>query len=290
MIDLTLNGFLRPALIGIQPQFGTVIEPDTQNKGGLSTAQTDNNVAMPFSLMRPITVGNSDSTSNIEFDAKLLITGDIPITLTLGEAVYEGCSIIIINKSTQTVTITSTKIEGVRSGEIYLDGNSVLEMNYTESDGWIYSNADVGSIKIWTGDTLPLGWLWCDGTEYYVTQYPRLSKIMLKLPFNQDVTEGMFKVIDMREAVPVGSGENISYAIADHDVYALGEFKDDQLQDHTHSPNGLTGGRIHNGRRSGDAETEDGINVRNTGKIASGYRKGTTTHGKQIGVNFIIKY
>ena len=157
------------------------------------------------------------------------------------------------------------------------------------SEGVFMNAMPVGSITMYAGAVAPTGWFICDGSEVSRTTYKRLFDV-IGITYGAGNSIDTFNLPDMREAVPVGSGENSSYQITDHDVYALGEFKDDQLQDHTHLPNGLTGGRIHDGRRGGDAQTEDGISARNTGKIASGYRKGTTTHGKQIGVNFIIKY
>lgn len=97
MIDLTLNAFLHPDLVGLKPPFGTIIERTNENKGGLSTAQTDNNMAMPFALMRPVQVAASDTTSKVEYDAKLLLTGDSPLTIHLDDATYEGCTVTVVN-------------------------------------------------------------------------------------------------------------------------------------------------------------------------------------------------
>lgn len=92
MIDLTLNSFLHPNILGLQPQFGTTITPDTQNKGGLSTAQVDNNMAMPFALMRPMLVDQSDVTSRVEYNANLAIIAE-GVELTLGEGGYIGVEV-----------------------------------------------------------------------------------------------------------------------------------------------------------------------------------------------------
>ncbi len=100
MIDLTLNAFLHPDLVGLKPPFGTIIERTAENKGGLSTAQTDNNMAMPFALMRPVQVAASDTTSKVEYDAKLLLTGGSPLTIHLDDATYEGCRVTVINGCT----------------------------------------------------------------------------------------------------------------------------------------------------------------------------------------------
>lgn len=213
MIDLTLNSFLHPDLVGLKPPFGTIIERTVENKGGLSTAQTDNNMAMPFSLMRPVTVATSDTTSKVEYDAKILVTGRSEVTITLDRAVYEGCRITITNRASESVIITGEKIEGFAGGRIKLEINCVLELNYTDSDGWIYCNSIVGEIRTLTETDAPAGWLICDGTEYNTTQYPRLAQIMLKLPFNADVTDGRFRVPDMRARFPQGASENLGEMI-----------------------------------------------------------------------------
>lgn len=111
MIDLTLNSFLHPDLVGLKPPFGTIIERTVENKGGLSTAQTDNNMAMPFALMRPVTVATNDTTSKVEYDAKLLLTGDTPLTIHLDDAVYEGCTVTIVNGCTPPLVVVPPEEE-----------------------------------------------------------------------------------------------------------------------------------------------------------------------------------
>lgn len=213
MIDLTLDGFLHPDILGLSPQFGTIITRDAENKGGLSTAQTDANMGLPFSLMRPVPVSSSDTTSQIEFDAKILITGSAEVTINLDKAVYEGCRLTITNRASESAIITGEKIEGVAGGRINLGTNCVLEINYTESDGWIYSNAIVGEIRILTETEAPAGWLICDDTEYNIWQYPRLAPIMLKLPFNAGVPDGRFRVPDLRTRFLQGARENLGEMI-----------------------------------------------------------------------------
>ncbi len=97
----------------------------------------------------------------------------------------------------------------------------------------------------------------------------------------------------MRECVPVGAGESTRAAIAAHDVYNVGEFKDDQLQGHKHTVQG--GGDIwyHPSDQSQSQVTGSAIKT-TSDPISDGTngtpRTGTTTHGKQLGVNYLIKY
>lgn len=136
MIDLTLNSFLHPDLVGLKPPFGTIIERTAENKGGLSTAQTDNNMAMPFALMRPVTVATSDTTSKIEYDAKLLLTGDTPLTINLDDATYEGCTVTVVNGSTAQATLIAVgKLNGTDTGTLKLPIGRIAVVTW--HSGWI---------------------------------------------------------------------------------------------------------------------------------------------------------
>ncbi len=136
MIDLTLNSFLHPDLVGLKPPFGTIIERTAENKGGLSTAQTDNNMAMPFALMRPVTVATSDTTSKVEYDAKLLLTGDTPLTINLDDATYEGCTVTVVNSSTAQATLVAVgKLNGTDTGTLNLPIGRIAVITWRS--GWI---------------------------------------------------------------------------------------------------------------------------------------------------------
>lgn len=127
----------------------------------------------------------------------------------------------------------------------------------------------LGAITAFYGTTPPNGYLICDGSEFSTTDYPALYTFL-----------GDNHTPDLRECTLVGVGQNSSDTIADHDVYTLGEFKDDQVQ-------------IANGKNFPvitDTSTGYGI-AGNPHEFSTTYtgRKGTTTHGKQKGVNYIIK-
>ena len=99
MIDLTLQGFLVPNILGYDPPFGTKIETTPENKGGLTTREVNDNIMMPFAKQRPVAVTASDSTSRVDYDAKILIKGDAEagtVTLTMGDGGYEGCMVTVI--------------------------------------------------------------------------------------------------------------------------------------------------------------------------------------------------
>ena len=117
-------------------------------------------------------------------------------------------------------------------------------------------------------------WLFADGSDVDANLHPRLAAVMPTLP-------------DLRECVLVGAGQNTHNSIATHDVYSVGDFRDDQFQDHTHSV--TVSDRVsaiwaiapgNSGYYSKGTESK-------TSSSASG-RARSTTHGKQTGVLFYV--
>ena len=163
-----------------------------------------------------------------------------------------------------------------------------------QSDG-----VPVGTVVAFMGATPPPphththNWLVCNGGEFSQSEYPALYKVL-----------GATVLPDMREAALVGIGQRAS-GVANHDVFTLGEFKDDQLQNHRHyryangsAPDGwsisitatassnwvpVDSGTVNNGPEMGGVVTDEPTHAYGKG------RAGTTTRTKQFGVNYIIK-
>lgn len=119
------------------------------------------------------------------------------------------------------------------------------------------------------------GYLYCDGSTFDENVYPALYMYL-----------GSNILPDYRECVMVGAEQNTTDTIATHDVYGEGEFKDDQLQEHTHglfnhNPGGDTGNYTVNSSDTGFYDNAF------TGSATS--RDGETTHGKQKAVYVYIK-
>ena len=146
-----------------------------------------------------------------------------------------------------------------------------------------FSTAPLGTVLSYAGQIAPYGYLLCDGTSYPTAEYPDLYAVIGNTYGGDDAN---FNVPDYRETVLVGAGENTTDTIASHDVYELGEFKDDQLQDHTHT---IQTGVNTNGSYIRQAGTYAGAEYSTTSSTVRNGRKGTTTHGKQKGVTYIIK-
>lgn len=139
------------------------------------------------------------------------------------------------------------------------------------------------------------GWLYCDGSTFDETKYPLLYAYL-----------GTNVLPDLREVGLKGAEKNTTYIFdstetdprtgqagtQNHDVFAQGEFKDDQVQSHSHNVTAVNNSQ--NKVRtlgSGDA----GFGCSSAGSNPFVYeqgqdgRKGTVTRGKSFGVYFYIK-
>lgn len=88
-IDLTLDNIMIPALPYFTPSFGT-----KKAEGGLTTEEVNNNILAFFSRRRPIIVIENSDTSQVEYDANLLLN-TAGLTLTLGAGTYVGCTVTV---------------------------------------------------------------------------------------------------------------------------------------------------------------------------------------------------
>lgn len=152
-----------------------------------------------------------------------------------------------------------------------------------------FNDAPLGSIIAYYGTSDPVGgkWLILDGRDTtgtdieLQTHYPSLYLHL----------GGTNVLPDLRECVPVGIGQNGTDTIATHDVYTLGQFKDDQFKSHNHGETFINGTPLvshSSGSVNGGLSTAIDGN-RNGNQLYTHNTGGTTTHGKQKGVNWIIK-
>lgn len=157
----------------------------------------------------------------------------------------------------------------------------------------------VGTILSSGCSIAPAGYLMCDGKEYSRELFADLFNA-IGTKYGAGDGETTFNVPDGRECNLVGVGESDRNDIKQHDVYRLGEFKDDQFQGHKHSMYWRNfGGPLNDYNYGTKVWRETGANVNNPAYLLGGDiaelgeygtpRSGTTTHGKQIGVNYIIK-
>lgn len=157
----------------------------------------------------------------------------------------------------------------------------------------------VGTVLPFAGNTEPEGFLFTEGQEILRNAYPNLFAA-IGTTYGAGDGATTFNLPDYREMVLVGAGQNAKLDIKAHDVYELGQFKDDQLQGHSHEvewshglPNYSEGG-LYSGGGSYNSNISKATKLTIKGVKTDGEngtpRAGTTTHSKQIGIRYIIKY
>ena len=156
------------------------------------------------------------------------------------------------------------------------------------AEDYAYSWGQAGMVVQFAGaaSKVPPHWLLCDGSEYDCSAYPNLFNV---IGYMYGGSGSKFKVPDYRECALVGAGENGTDTMEAHDVYDVGEFKDDQLQDHTHWF------KQEGGEAPRTSIPSPGIfganNTSHNSRAIQGVenaRAGLVTRGKRKGINYII--
>ena len=170
-----------------------------------------------------------------------------------------------------------------------------------------YNKYEIGFIQEFGGpdDKVPLGWFPCRWQAISRTTYAVLFGVIgtywgagdgsttFNLPDSREISfVGISKCSNPNHYIYDNTEVNPATGTVgnqDHDVYTLGEFKDDQFQQHKHSltyahRHGGSGQTLNNGTYGDQVSNyDDGTSWPNSG------RYGTTTHGKRVGVNYIIR-
>jgi hypothetical protein len=147
-IDCTLNGLMIPGFSGIAPPFGT----KKANGISLSGREANENAMLPFKIMRPHTVSENSTTTQIQASSVFeFVTGGI--TLTLGNAAYSGCRVSVINSAVTNATVVFgvTQIP-VNAKEIvhleWVNGTWVVVNDYSDSLGFIALGLDYAGLAM----------------------------------------------------------------------------------------------------------------------------------------------
>jgi len=229
-----------------------------------------------------VTAETVTATGNMVTDTILERTSAAGVTID-GVLLKDG-GITATGANTITLgTITADAIDETTPGSgVTVDGLLIKDGEAR----WIMPS---GIVAPYAGASAPSGWLLCDGAAVSRTTYAALFAV-LSTTFGVGDGSTTFNVPDMRETAPVGVGTR-GAGVTAHDTYTLGQFKDDQMQGHKHvAPTYGTGANAANVA----SVTDSFFNTNETGvPITDGTngtpRTGTTTHGKQIGLNYIIK-
>ena len=187
-----------------------------------------------------------------------------------------------------------------------------------------------GTVTLFAGTTIPTRYLLCNGLRVKQMDYPKLFAAIGHTWALSTDTDAMkaeyFRLPDMRECVAVGAGTSSNWRTEttpstayyrnqtrvfdtselkpatgtsgnqNHDAYLLGTFKDDQFQEHYHNGSAwaaTSGSGSDLAMNRGGGQWIDGYARATEPTDASPTnqkRTGTTTHGKQVGLYYIIKY
>lgn len=205
-------------------------------------------------------------------------------------------------------TPTENSTKAVKSGGVYtaLAGKQpTLTFDDVPTDGSnnpVKSNGIYDAINALENLIIPLGtvfpyagatepsekYLICDGRAVSRTTYAGLFEV-IGTTYGAGDESTTFNIPDYREVALVGIGTNGTDTIEAHDEFTLGQFKDDQMQTHTHS------------YANRQASPPNFVNITsatnnyfymNDTWLTSGNpsgRNGDVTRTKEKGVNFIIK-
>ena len=167
------------------------------------------------------------------------------------------------------------------------------------------------------------GWFICDGRELSRTEYKRLFDVIGTI-YGEGNSVTTFNIPDLRETTLIGINKNETNIFDKdetdpktgqpgtqyHDVYNLGEFKDDKTKEvkipigsGIHGEFSGGGGNLHWIAKNCHYENFGGSAGGNSYSVITSaggdydqymrdvvFGEGDVTHGKQMGINYLIKY
>ena len=260
----------------------------TASKGSTPTIFAQSNHVHPYEIE---TLRKSASfTLGTYADGKKLRIANTHATTTITVTLPSGI--------TYAGAITSFTLKPYEKIEIELFGTEWDEVR----------NEGIGTITATGSTTADFGRLLCQGQALSRTTYARLFN-RIGTAFGVGNGSTTFNLPDLREVALVGAGTNVLNAsgIASHNALITGQFQDDQMQGHRHTGGmrvtqampysiyayGITGGAS---QPSLDVAAHATLNYNQPNTSSpildsnGSPRTGNTTHGKQLGVNYQIKY
>lgn len=204
-------------------------------------------------------------------------------------------TIIQPRKDGGKVVIKSVTSGGVATDAVVVDNVGTLKVDKITNKagtGQPEGGVPAGMIMPYAGSACPTGWLLADGSAVPATTY---ANLFAAIGTAWGTSSGNVVLPDLRETAPVGVGTRGS-GVATHDVYTLGQFKDDQMQGHYHVAGAYRINATAFGASNVAIANSSGTvtNGDTAGPITDGTngtpRTGAVTRGKRAGVNYCVKY
>jgi len=214
---------------------------------------------------------------------------------------FSGSWIELISNETETDPVfeqhPANSITNAGSGQVI----TTAERNKLNN----LENNPAGTILIYAGETLPEGYLWCDGQSYATNLYPDLYTAIGSTWGTAGA--GVFNVPDLRGVFLRGVNGSRTGDYADVDVNtrlanangnknAVGSLQDDAFQGHRHAPLGNTGsfwgalGNTSNGADAGSGASDNTTGSPSPDGVNGSPRTTSETRPQNVYVNYIIKY
>lgn len=213
----------------------TGVDPNVKGDG--TKCYVDFNYAEPVSGGTPTitaTFGSSSpvaisGTGNTRYayseDDHLPVTSTETVTITIAGTDYQGNAYSFTHStfiSTENYVFDAFKgTSGSEEYEAFALGGMARDFDSPTSDRHTGGNFDcymsptffkmIGEIKMWAGNTIPEGWLLCDGSEVSKTEYPRLFEAIGSL-WGTPSSSSNFLLPNLKGRVPVGYDANDSDA------------------------------------------------------------------------------
>lgn len=147
-LNLSLDNFIVPGLGNYTPEFGTKLDIGK----GLSTAQVNSNIMMPFTAQRPLVVVENSTTTKIESDRRLIINNG-GLTLTLGQATFAGCKIQVSAGFRTGTSFVRYQAEAGIETQSLTYGTTITLISDTDGNFALYERIYKGHVMNSTYDT-----------------------------------------------------------------------------------------------------------------------------------------
>lgn len=207
-----------------------------------------------------------------------------------------------VNTATTNVYSGYGSPEGVLAadvGSLYTDKKGVagailyVKESGAGVNGWYLVNSSsvpIGAIVAYAGESIPTGYLNCDGSAISRTTYADLFD-MIGTTWGAGDGSTTFNLPDLRSATLRGVGTPTIFT--QNTAITLAQIIDDAFQEHYHYQKSISGAT---NDYLGGSPNDYGVNTTNSGGnltsvfASYGGRSGTETTGKARGVYWLIKY